>query len=185
VQSGATTLVMGLGGIGLSIVQGCRLAGATTIIASDPVAERREVAARFGATHVIDPLTEDLPALVAEVTKVGVDIAFDALGNTNLIRTGLDVTRMGGTTVMVGVAPFDQQLVIDSPTVFAATSKRLIGCLLGSVNSLRDIPMLIDMYRSGALDLETMITKHRPLDEINEAMDDLRAGVGIRTVIDV
>jgi Zn-dependent alcohol dehydrogenase len=185
--TGATVLVMGLGGVGLSIVQGARLAGATTIIASDPLAERRDAAARMGATDTVDPTTTDLGGRVRELTEggVGVDVAFDALGHRELVRTGIELTRMGGTTVMVGVPPMDQQVVIDTPALFAASSKRLIGCLLGSCNSLRDIPRLASLYRSGRLDLEGLVTSRRPLDQINDAFTDLREGRGIRTVIDL
>jgi S-(hydroxymethyl)glutathione dehydrogenase / alcohol dehydrogenase len=183
---GDTALVMGLGGIGLSVVQGARVAGAGIIIASDPVASRREAAARFGATHVLDPTTDDVFALAMDLTGgIGVDVAFDAVGHTALVTTGLGATRIGGTTVMVGVPPLDQPLVIDLPAVFAANAKRLVGCLLGGVNSLRDIPRLIALWQAGQLDLEGLITGHRPLADINAAFDDLRAGRGIRTVIDL
>lgn len=185
-RPGDTALVMGLGGIGLSIVQGARLAGAAVIIASDPVAERRYAAARLGATQVIDPLADDVAALVMDLTAgIGIDVAFDAVGSTALVQTGLAVTRTGGTTVMVGVPPLDQQLVIELPTVMAATAKRLVGCLLGGVNSLRDIPRLVSLWQAGSLDLESLVSRHRPLDEINEAFDDLRLSRGIRTVIDL
>jgi len=183
VRTGDSALVLGLGGIGLSVVAGCRLAGATTIIASDPVAHRREAARHHGATHTVDPTTEDVAAVVASLTEVGVDVAFDAVGSSALIRTGLDVTRAGGTTVMVGAAPLDDQLVIDSPTVMGATGRKLVGCLLGSVNSLRDIPRLVALYQAGQLDLEGLITQRRGLDDINAAFDDMRAGRGLRTVI--
>ena len=102
------------------------------IIASDPVPERREAALRFGATHAIDPQTDDSTALAMDLTGgVGVDVAFDAVGSPALIDAGLAATRTGGTTVMVGVAPLDQQFVIESPTVFAATAKRLVGLPAG------------------------------------------------------
>jgi S-(hydroxymethyl)glutathione dehydrogenase / alcohol dehydrogenase len=183
---GDTALVMGLGGIGLSIVQGAKLAGATTIIASDPVPARRVAASRFGATHVVDPRADDPVALAMDLTGgIGVDVAFDALGSPALVATGLAATRTGGTTVMVGVPPLDQQFVMETPTIFAATAKRLVGCLLGGVNSLRDIPLLISLWQAGSLDLEGLITGHRPLEQINEAFDDLRSSRGIRTVIDL
>ncbi len=185
-QSGDTVLVMGLGGIGQSIVQGARVAGATTIIASDPVAERRQAASRFGATHVIDPTRDDPFALVMDLTGgIGIDVAFDAVGNVGLVNAGLAATRTGGTTVMVGVPPLDQQLVIELPTLLAASAKRLVGCLLGGVNSIRDIPRLVDLWQAGSLDLESLITGHQPLEQINVAFDDLRASRGIRTVIDL
>lgn len=185
VEEGATVLVMGLGGIGLSIVQGARLAAASIIIVSDPVAERRELALKLGATHAIDP-NEDNPIAVAQqLTEggIGVDYAFDAVGHTALVATGIDATRFGGTTVMVGVPSIDQALTYPSATIFTATGKNLLGCLLGSSNSLRDIPRLVALWQSGRLDLESLITGHRPLEELNEAVDDLRASRGVRTVI--
>jgi Zn-dependent alcohol dehydrogenase len=183
VRPGDTVLVLGLGGVGQSVVQGARLAGATTIIVSDPVAGRREAAIGFGATHAVDPTRDDLLGTVMGLTGVGVDVAFDAVGRVSLIQDGLAATRAGGSTVMVGVPPIDEQLVIESPTFFAFTEKKLLGCLLGGVNSPRDIPRIVDLWRAGLLDLEGLVTARRPLIEINEAFDDLRAGRGIRTVI--
>ena len=105
VQPGDTVLVLGLGGVGLSVVQGARLAAASTIIVSDPVAERRETALRLGATHAIDPTTENLVAVVQAITEVGADVAFDAAGRSALVVDALAATRAGGLTVMVGVPP--------------------------------------------------------------------------------
>jgi len=185
VQPGDSVLVLGLGGVGQSVVQGARLAGATTIIVSDPVAERRDAAIGFGATHAVDPTVDDLRSTVMGLTEVGVDVAFDAVGRVALIQDGLAATRGGGTTVMVGVPPIDEQLVIESPTFFAFAEKKLVGCLLGGVNSPRDIPRLIDLWQAGLLDLEGLVTARRPLADINAAFDDLRAGRGIRTVISI
>jgi S-(hydroxymethyl)glutathione dehydrogenase / alcohol dehydrogenase len=183
VEEGATVLVMGLGGIGLSIVQGARLAGAARIIVSDPVAERRATAVRFGATDQIDPAAEDVLAQVTALTGVGVDYAFDAVGRGSLIQTGLAATRTGGTTVCVGAPPIDDAITIAMPALFVVSEKKLLGCALGSSNSLREIPRLIGFYRAGRLDLESLVTARRPLAEINTAMDDLRASRGIRTVL--
>jgi S-(hydroxymethyl)glutathione dehydrogenase/alcohol dehydrogenase len=187
VREGATVLVMGLGGVGLSIVQGTRLAAASTVIVSDPVAERRELALRLGATHAIDPTADDVLTAVQQLTEngVGVDYAFDAAGSNALVELGINATRTGGTTVMVGVPPIDQALHYPSATIFAAMSKTLMGCLLGSVNSLHEIPRLVSLWRAGRLDLEALITNRRPLDEINLAVDDLRASRGVRTVITI
>jgi len=124
-------------------------------------------------------------ATVFGATEVGVDFAFDAVGKSSLINDGLQATRMGGTTVMVGVAAIDDQLLIESPTLFAFAEKKLLGCLLGGVNSLRDIPRLIDLWQAGLLDLDGLVTSRRPLAEINDAFDDLRAGRGIRSVITI
>ncbi|HVN83544.1 MAG TPA: Zn-dependent alcohol dehydrogenase [Candidatus Binatia bacterium] len=185
VEEGATVLVMGAGGIGLSIVQGARLAGAARIIVSDPVAERRAGAKRFGATDLIDPTNDDVLARVMHLTGVGVDYAFDAVGRAALIQVGLAATRTGGTTVCVGAPPMEDVVSIAMPALFVVNEKKLLGCALGSSNSLREIPRLIALYQAGRLDLEGLITARRPLEEINEAMADLKAGRGIRTVLSI
>jgi Zn-dependent alcohol dehydrogenase len=186
VPEGASVAVLGLGGVGLAVVQGARLAGASRIVASDPVAARREAALGFGATDVVDPTDTDVSAAVHDLTGgIGADYAFDAVGRSALVNTGLDAVRTGGTVVMVGMPPLDDPLTLSSATLFAATEKKLLGCLLGSVNSLREIPRLVDLWRVGRLDLEALVTGRRPLAEVNEALDDLRAARGIRTVLDV
>jgi Zn-dependent alcohol dehydrogenase len=186
VREGDTVLVYGLGGIGLSIVQGAVLAAASAIIAVDPVDERRAVADRLGATHVLDPTKVDVGAETLKITYgIGADFAFDAVGSTTLINQGLDAVRKGGAVVMVGVPHLGEALTMPLPPVFVVQSKRLLGCLLGSVNSRHEVPRLLRLWKSGRLDLEALITGHRPLDDINAAFDDLRNGVGIRTVIDV
>jgi len=187
VEEGATVLVMGLGGVGLSIVQGARLAAASTVIVSDPVAERRDLALRLGATHALDPTKDDVVVAAHDLTEegVGVDYAFDAAGANALVESGIDATRSGGTTVMVGVPPLSEPLSYPSGTIFAATAKVLKGCLLGSANSLHEVPRLLALWRAGRLDLEPLITSRRPLADINEAIDDLRAARGVRTVVEI
>jgi Zn-dependent alcohol dehydrogenase len=184
VEEGATVLVIGLGGVGLSIVQGARLAGAARIIAADPVASRREAARRFGATDVIDPATSDVATRAVELTGVGVDYAFDAVGRASLIQASVAATRNGGTTVAVGAAPIEDAIHIAPAALFTISEKKLLGCALGSCNSLREIPRLVALWQTGRLDLDGLITARRPLGEINQALDDLRAGRGIRTVLE-
>jgi Zn-dependent alcohol dehydrogenase len=183
VEEGATVLVMGLGGVGLSVVQGARLAGAARIIVSDPVAARREAARTLGATDLIDPNAEDVTGRVRELTQVGVDYAFDVVGRGALVQMALWATRNGGTVVSVGAAPLGDAITIDPAALFTIAEKKLIGCALGSCNSLREIPRLLALWRSGRLDLEALITRRRPLADINDALADLRAGRGIRTVL--
>jgi Zn-dependent alcohol dehydrogenase len=186
VPEGATVLVAGAGGIGISIVQGARIAGATRIIVSDPVAERRDAAKRFGATDVVDPAAEDVPGAVAQLTSgIGVDYAFDAVGAAAVIEGCLWSTRNGGTTVMVGAGGLDQVVSIAPPVVMMQTERKLIGCLLGSSNGRRDIPRLLALWRAGRLDLDGMITSRRPLEEINDAFADMTAGRGLRTVLTI
>ncbi len=185
VEEGATVLVMGLGGIGLSVVQGARLAGAARIIASDPVAQRREAASSLGATDLIDPSQEDVALQARELTEVGVDYAFEAAGIGQLVSTGVTATRNGGTIVCVGAPPISEDIHIAPASLFTVSEKKLLGCLLGSCNSLHEIPRLIALYQAGRLDLDALITARRPLTEINEAMEDLAASRGIRTVLDI
>lgn len=186
VETGATVVIMGLGGIGISAVQGAKLAGAAIILASDPVAERRELARKLGATHVIDPINEDVIQRCQELTNyIGMDYAFETAGIAKLIETGIAVTRSGGTTVCVGAAPLDQGIEINPITLFTTLEKKLCGCLLGGCNSLLEIPRLLSLWKSGQVNLEEMVTNTRPLEEINEALDDLKAGRGIRTVLSI
>jgi len=185
VEEGATVLVMGLGGIGLSVVQGARLAGAARIIVSDPVAQRREVASSLGATDLIDPGQEDVALKARELTEVGVDYAFEAAGRGALVSAGVSATRNGGTTVCVGAPPISENIEIAPASLFTVSGKKLLGCLLGSCHSLHEIPRLIALYQAGRLDLDALITARRPLSEINEAMEDLSASRGIRTVLDI
>jgi S-(hydroxymethyl)glutathione dehydrogenase / alcohol dehydrogenase len=183
VEPGATVLVLGLGGIGLSVVQGARVAGAARIIASDPVAERREAALRLGATDVVDPGTADVVATTLSLTEIGADYAFEAAGRAALVSAGIQATRPGGTTVSVGAPPADENLTISPMVLFGVQEKKLLGCLLGSCNSQRDIPRLVALWQAGRLDLEGLITNRRPLSGINDAFEDMRAGRGVRTVI--
>jgi len=185
VPPGATVLIIGLGGVGLAAVQGARLAGAARVIVSDPVAERRETAARFGATDLVDPADDDLVARVLAITEVGADYAFDAVGRGSIVEACVNATRSGGTTVCVGAPPLEDVVTLAPAVLFAATEKKLLGCLLGSCNSHREVPRLLALWRAGLLDLEAMITTRRPLEEINEAFDDLRAARGVRTVLEL
>jgi S-(hydroxymethyl)glutathione dehydrogenase / alcohol dehydrogenase len=185
VEPGASVLVMGLGGIGLSIVQGARIAGAARIIAADPIAARREAARRLGATDLLDPARDDVVQEAFARTGVGVDYAFDAVGRASLVQAGLAATRNGGVTVAVGAMPMDEAITIAPGALFTISEKKLLGCTLGSCHAVRDIPRLIALWQAGRLDLAALVTARRPLGEINDAMDDLRAGRGIRTTLTI
>jgi S-(hydroxymethyl)glutathione dehydrogenase/alcohol dehydrogenase len=185
VEPGASVLVIGLGGIGLSIVQGARVAGAARIIAVDPVPGRREAARRFGATDPIDPAATDVIGRTLELTGVGADYAFDAVGRAHLVQTALAACRNGGTTVAVGAAPIDEAITIAPAAMFTLSEKKLMGCTLGSCHSARDIPRLIALWQAGRLDLEGLVTARRPLAEINDGMQDVRESRGIRTILTI
>ncbi len=186
VERGATVLVMGLGGIGQAIVSGASIAGAAQIVASDPAEGRREMASNFGATDLVDPTSDDLHARVMELTGGGgVDYAFDAVGSAALVEQGINSTRVGGTTVMVGASPSEENVTINAAVLFMTLQKRLVGCLLGSCWPTRDIPLMLDLWRSGRLDLERMISHRLPLSEVNDGIAKLHATDGIRTVLDI
>jgi S-(hydroxymethyl)glutathione dehydrogenase/alcohol dehydrogenase len=185
VEPGATVLVVGLGGVGLSIVMGARLASAARIIAVDRVASRRARALAFGATDVVDPEEVDLMTVALALTDgIGVDYAFDAVGRASLVETCVLATRNGGTTVMVGIPSLTERLDLPG-LLMAANEKKLIGCFLGSCNPARDVPLLLGQWRAGRLNLEGMVTARRPLDQLDQAFADLAAGEGLRTVIDL
>ena len=186
VEEGATVLIMGAGGIGISAIQGARLAGASMIVVSDPNPDRRAAAMEFGATHTIDPMADDVTARAFELTSaIGMDYAFETAGVAALIETGLAAIRNGGTVVCVGAPPIDDGINIPNAVLFTISGKKLCGCLLGSANSQREIPRLISLWQAGKLDLEGMITARRPLAEVNEGFEDLARGKGIRTVLEI
>ena len=184
VEEGATVLVMGLGGIGLSHRAGraARRGGAHHRLRPGRRAARDRRALRRHRRRSIRR-ADDVMARVMELTGVGADYAFDAVGRGSLIQTGLAATRTGGTTVCVGAPPMDDAVTIAMPALFVISEKKLLGCALGSSNSLREIPRLVALWQAGRLDLEGLITARRPLAEINAAMDDLRASRGIRTAL--
>ena len=185
VEPGATALVLGMGGIGISVVQGLRLSGAARIIVSDPVAERREAARHFGATDVIDPTVDDVPARVlADTGDIGVDYAFEAAGVAALVDTCIHASRRGGTTVVVG-ADATLSTVEVMPVMLATLGKKIVGSLLGDCHPQRDIPRFVDAWRRGDLDFESMISHRLALSEINAGFDHLRAAEGIRSVVEI
>jgi Zn-dependent alcohol dehydrogenase len=184
VEAGATILVTGAGGIGVAVLQGARVAGATTVVVADPVAERRETALAFGATHAIDPETTDVAGFCLEVTGgIGVDYSFEAAGIASLIELGLTATRPGGTSVAIGAPPITQSVTIPMVSAFVIGEKRLMGCALGSVNAQRDIPRFLELARTGQLDLAGMITHRFELDQVDDAVANLRDRRGIRTAL--
>jgi Zn-dependent alcohol dehydrogenase len=181
----ASVIVVGLGGVGLSIVQAARIAEAATIIGVDPVPERREHAMRAGATAVLDPAVDGVEVAARDLTDGrGADFGFDAVGRGEIVQSLLKATRNGGTTVMVGI-PSTEDSVTVRALAHAVYEKKLVGCYLGSAHAQRDFPRILELWQSGRLDLAGMITMRRPLDDINLAMEDLRRAVGVRTMLEI
>ncbi|MFL6077615.1 MAG: Zn-dependent alcohol dehydrogenase [Mycobacteriales bacterium] len=183
VEPGATVMVIGLGGVGTSIVQGARIAGAGRIVGVDTSAARREQALGLGATDVVDPAETPADKAAKALTGgIGVDYGFDAVGRAAVTETLLKATRAGGTVVMVGVPPTGEDVTVRG-LIHNVAEKKLVGCYLGSANPRYEFGRLIGLWRSGRLDLAGTVTGTRPLAEINEAVADMRAGRGLRTVL--
>jgi Zn-dependent alcohol dehydrogenase len=187
VKPGSSVFVAGLGGIGQAVVQGARIAGAGIIIASDPVAERRKHARQFGATHVMDPGKDDAATYCKEVTgNIGVDYAFESSGVAGLPLITLNTLRRGGHLVCVGVpAALDATMDLGLHSMFVVNQVTVSGCLLGGCKSAHEVGRMTDLWQHKRLDLENMITARRPLKDINLAFEDMKAGKGIRTVIEI
>jgi S-(hydroxymethyl)glutathione dehydrogenase/alcohol dehydrogenase len=180
---GATVAVIGCGGVGTAVIQGCRIAGAARIIAIDPVATKRAAATTFGATDQVDPTTADAVDQVLALTGGrGVDFAFEVVGNADLIGQTLRMARKGGTSVLVGVPKFDT--VVPLPVFPTIVYDRTIkGSYYGSARTLRDFPRFISLIENGRLDLGSMVSRRCGLDEINDTFRAMRAGEVIRSVI--
>ena len=183
VQPGDTVAVIGCGGVGTSVIQGARIAGASYIYAVDPVALKRDTALELGATHGIDPADGDpVDQVKAHTGGRGVDHAFEVVGNTELMTQALGMTRRGGTTILVGVPRYDATLSV--PVLPLITQDRTIkGSYYGSSRATRDFPRFIDLIETGRLDLASMITKRFALDDVNDAFHAMRSGEAVRSVI--
>jgi len=181
VEPGATVAVLGAGGVGLNVIQGARIAGAAVIIAVDPVGGRRDAALSLGATHTAAP--DEFPALAADLTGgAGVDYAFEVSGRPESLRPGILSTRRGGTTVLVGLSNAELPVTVRE---IALNERRILGSFYGSGRTQIDFPRLIALWRSGQLGLARLVTARIALGEVDGAFEAMRAGEGIRTVIDL
>jgi S-(hydroxymethyl)glutathione dehydrogenase/alcohol dehydrogenase len=181
VQPGSTVAVFGCGGVGIATIQGARIAGAARIFAVDLSDEKLAMAKRFGATDLVK--ADDAGKAIMEQTKgMGVDYAFEAIGKAAVVEAAIAVTRRGGTTVAVGVGKLSEQIKLNA-LVFPLSGKTLCGCMFGSANPLSDFPKMLDLYRSGKLDLEGMVTTRYTIDQAPQAFEDLEKGLNARGVI--
>jgi S-(hydroxymethyl)glutathione dehydrogenase/alcohol dehydrogenase len=181
VTPGETVCVVGCGGIGLAAVNAAKIAGAGKIIALDPVAEKRAVAEKLGATHTIDALSETAADEVVEITKGGVHHAIEAVGRPQSAATAVKVLRRGGTATILGMMPLSETVGLSAMDLLSG--KKLQGGLMGSNRFPVDIPRLVDFYLRGLLDLDTIIAERLPLERINHAFDELRKGDATRSVV--
>lgn len=183
VTPGSSVAVIGCGGVGQSVVQGARIAGASTIVAIDLSAGRRESARAVGATHALDPAEGDPVEQVRALTQGrGADFTFEVVGIPELIVQAFDMARMEGVVTMVGMPPLGA--TFELPALRATFSgKRLQGAAVGGSQILRDIPRYVRMAETGQIDLAAMVSRRITLDEVNEGIASLAAADGVRTVI--
>jgi Zn-dependent alcohol dehydrogenase len=174
VETGASMVVFGLGGIGLNCVQGGLLAGASKIIAIDVVPQKLDWAKRFGATHTIDSTRDDPVAAVKDLTGGGADYAFEAVGNIAVIKQALECLGPGGTLTIVGVPKMGSSFDFVVHALYQ--NKAILGCRYGTARPRVDFPMLAELYLSGRLKIDELITHHYSLEEFDRALDDLRRG---------
>jgi S-(hydroxymethyl)glutathione dehydrogenase/alcohol dehydrogenase len=182
VQAGRSVAVIGCGGIGLSVVQGARIAGAGRIVAVDTAAWKLELAVGLGATEVVNAADGNPVPAVVEKTAGGVDYAFEAIGTPATVRQAVRMTRKGGTTVMIGVVPVGTSVELPGADI-VLREKTILGCMMGSNRFRIDIPRYLELYRSGLLRLDEMITARLPLAQVNDAFAAMRQGKAARSVI--
>ncbi len=184
VTPGSSVLVVGAGGVGMNVIQGAKIAGATTIIAADAAAAKLERAGDFGATHLIDTGKEDVVARVMELTSgAGVDFAFEAIASPPTIAQAFAATAKCGTVVVIGLTPQRFDAIPIAPLQLVLSQKTLMGTLYGASNPLVDIPRILDLYKHGQVKLDELVTRTYALDEINQGYADMLAGKNIRGVI--
>jgi len=183
VAPGQPVAVFGLGGVGLSAVMGAKLAGAFPIIAVDTLPAKFELARKLGAHHTIDPNAADVVSTIADLTRGGVEYAFEAVGNAAVLATAYASVRRGGTAVSIGLPHPNQQLSIQAVSL-AGQEKALRGSYMGSAVPRRDVPRLISLYQSGALPVDALLSPAIKLEEINLGFDRLSDGSAIRQLID-
>jgi S-(hydroxymethyl)glutathione dehydrogenase/alcohol dehydrogenase len=182
VEPGTTAVVIGCGGVGLNVIQGCGLAGAGTIIGVDLLDRKLEYARQFGATHTLNPARDDLVKTVRRLTEGrGADYAFEVIGLGKTIEQAYATTRPGGTTVVVGAASREETVTL--PAWSFLGEKTIKGSVYGSTRPHVDIPRLIDLYTKKKLRLDELVTRTYSLDQVNEAMAALEKGEVARSVV--
>jgi S-(hydroxymethyl)glutathione dehydrogenase / alcohol dehydrogenase len=182
VRPGASVVIFGLGGVGLSAVQGARIAGAARIVGVDPAPDKADLARRLGATDVLEPGPDVAKRVRALCDGRGADHAIECVGRADTIRAAWSSTRRGGRTTVVGLGSTKDRLEFNALEV-AYFARTLAGCMYGAADPRTDIPYLLECYRAGVLDLRTLVTRQIALDAVGEALTDLGAGVGARSVV--
>ena len=190
VEQGATAAVFGLGGIGLNVIQGLKLAGADKIIGVDINDDKEEWGRKFGMTHFVNPtkIEGDVVQHIVGMTKTpfdkigGVDYSFDCTGNVKVMRAALECTHRGwGQSIVIGVAPAGA--TIETRPFQLVTGRVWKGTAFGGARGRTDVPKIVDWYMDGKIEIDSMITHILPLEKINEGFDLMHAGKSIRAVV--
>jgi Zn-dependent alcohol dehydrogenase len=194
VAPGETSAVFGVGGVGLNVIQGLRLAGASRIVAVDTVPAKEDLARRFGATHFVDASVTDA---VAEIKRIvpfgptsvatalgpgGVTWAFDCVGHPAVLRNALDSLDWGGNAVAIGIPPRGTEVAVDVNSL-AYVDRGLMGCRYGSSRPHHDIPLMAELYLEGKLMLDELVTETQPLEGFRHIVEDMEAGKLARGVL--
>ena len=184
VQPGDRVVVFGLGGIGLNVVQGARMAGASMIVGVDLNPARKAIAEKFGMTHFVNPtdVEGDLVPHIVNLTRGGADFSFECVGNTRLMRQALECCQRGwGTSVIIGVAGAGQE--ISTRPFQLVTGRTWKGTAFGGARGRRDVPKIVDWYMDGRINIDDLITHVMPLEKINDAFHLMHEGKSIRSVV--
>lgn len=184
VEAGANVIVFGLGGIGLNVIQACRMVGADMIIGVDINNSKKAIASKFGMTHFVNPkeIEGDLVSYLVELTKGGADYTFECIGNVNVMRQALESCHKGwGVSTIVGVAGAGEE--ISTRPFQLVTGRVWKGTAFGGAKGRTDVPKIVEWYQSGKINIDDLITHVMPLEEINTAFDLMHKGESIRSVI--
>ena len=184
VEPGASVVVFGLGGIGLNVVQGARMAGANRIVGVDLNPGREALARKLGLTHFVNPkdVKGDLVAHLVELTGGGADYSFECIGNVDVMRQALECCHRGwGVSVIIGVAGAGQE--IRTRPFQLVTGRTWKGTAFGGARGRTDVPKIVDWYMDGRIDIDSLITHTLKLEEINKGFDLMRSGESIRSVV--
>ena len=185
VEPGASVVVFGLGGIGLNVVQGARMAGAGMIVGIDLNPDREQLARGFGLTHFVNPreVKGDLVPHIVELTGGGADYSFECVGNVQLMRQALECCHRGwGVSVIIGVAGSGQEIA--TRPFQLVTGRVWKGTAFGGARGRTDVPRIVDWYMDQKIQIDPLITHKLPLERINESFDLMHSGESIRTVIE-
>jgi S-(hydroxymethyl)glutathione dehydrogenase/alcohol dehydrogenase len=184
VQPGDDVVVFGLGGIGLNVIQGARLAGADMIVGVDLNPNRKDLASKFGMTHFVNPneVQGDLVPYLVDLTKGGADYSFECIGNVNVMRQALECCHKGwGVSVIIGVAGAGQE--ISTRPFQLVTGRVWKGSAFGGARGRTDVPRIVDWYMQGKLNIDDLITHTTKLEDINHGFELMKRGESIRSVV--